>query len=164
MSWKIEIYQAKPNPAGKDRTAWGSPRQEQLLGEWVDLRNVGDTSVPLSISHLSDIEFSQNCVPTKNPAIYWNGSSAQSLSPGQIVRVHTGKSVYSLSMLNEDRVGVHLHAYAEKGNFVLNNKCGDIIRVWWKSSDGKLNREDEAAYDPNPAEGSILKRVGNKLI
>ena len=164
MSWKIEICRAKPNPVGKDRAAWGSPRQEQLLGEWVDLRNIGDTPVTLSTIHLGDIEFSQNCIPAKNSTIYWKGSSTQSLSPQQILRVHAGKSLYSSSMLDEDRVGAHLHAYAEKGNFVLNNRCGDVISVWWIGNDGKWHEEDKANYDPNLPEGAILTRVGSKLI
>ena len=163
MSWKVVICRAKPNPAGKDRVG-GYPSNEQLLGEWVDLQNTGDAPVTLSRIHLSDVRFSQSCVPEGQPIIYWNGSDSQSLASGQIVRVHTGKSLYSSGMLNEDRAGVHLHAYAEKGNFVLNNKCGDIIGVWRIGSDGKWIKEDGASYDPNPPEGAILRRVGDKLI
>lgn len=164
MSWQILICRAKPNPAGKDRTPLGGPRQEQLLGEWVDLQNTGDASVNLSTLHLSNFEFLSGCVRKENPTIYWDGSADEKLAPNQILRVHTGKSLYSASMLNEDRNGVNLHAYAEKGNFVLNNKCGDILGVWWKDRDGKWHNEDTASYDPNPPEGAILRRIGPKLM
>jgi len=162
MSWKVVICRAKPNPAGKDRVG-GYPRNEQLLGEWVDLQNVGDAPVSLTTLHLSNVTFSQNCVPGNN-TIYWSGTGTQSLTPGQILRVHTGKSMYSSSMQSQDWAGAHLHAYAEKGNFVLNNKCGDAIAVWWKGNDEKWNQEDRASYDPNPPEGAVLRRVGDKLI
>jgi len=62
-----------------------------------------------------------------------------------------------------DRFGVDIHAYAERGSFVLNNDCGDVISVWWIDSDKKFHREDSAEYDPDPPEGAILKRVGPKL-
>lgn len=61
MSWKILVYRAKPNPAGKDR-AYGYPQQQQLLGEWVDLQNTGDASVSLSSLHLYHENFlSREC-------------------------------------------------------------------------------------------------------
>jgi len=162
MAWKILICRAKPNPAGKDR-AGGYPRHEQLLGEWVDLRNTGDAAVVLSTIHLSNMQFSQNCIPNGQPNIYWNGSSNQTLAPGQILRVHTGKSTYSYLMSDEDKIGVDLHVYAEKGNFVLNNKCGDVLAVLWRYNN-EWRKEDGSFYDPNPPEGAILKRVGDKLV
>jgi hypothetical protein len=163
MSWKILICKAKPNPTGKDR-AFGSPRQEQLLGEWVDLQNTGDTPVSLSRLTLCHMEFSSQGVPHDNSTPYWTGKPEEMLSPGQIARVHTGKSVYANYMAYEDKQGVSLHSFAEEGNFVLNNDYGDIISIWWKDKDNKWQKEDIASYDPNPPEGAILKRSGNKLI
>lgn len=162
MSWKIQITRAKPNPAGKDKSR-GTPIPAQLLGEWVDLKNIGDGSVSFSTLHLANSEFSHNCTITKQAAIYWTGVSGQ-LSPGEIVRVHTGRSYDSHLMATDDKLGVNYHAYAERGSFVLNNDCGDNLSVWWKSSDGKWNQDDVASYDPNPPEGEILQRVGSKLV
>lgn len=163
MSWKILIYRAKPNPAGKDRVS-GYPQQQQLLGEWVDLQNTGDAAVNLSTLNLCHVQFSNQGVPEDKPTIYWTGKYGEVLNPGQVLRVHTGKSEHAGSMAYNDAQGVHLHAFAEKGNFVLNNNYGDVISVWWKGQDGKWNKEDAAGYDPNPPEGVILKRVGDKLI
>lgn len=163
MSWKIEIHRVKPNPQGKDK-AGAYPKPEQLLGEWVDLKNTGDSSVSLGTLHLANNHFDANCKVTKADVTYWNGSASVSISPGQTVRVHSGKSSASWAMNLEDKSGVDLHSYAERGNFVLNNKCGDTLSVWWKSSDGKWHEEDRASYDANPTEGKILKRSGNKLV
>ena len=164
MSWQIRIIRAKPNPAGKDKNYMGIPKKDQLLGEWADLQNTGDASVRLSTIHLCHTEFSPNCTPKENPTTYWSGKDTETLNVGQIVRVHTGESLYSSIMEFSDQIGVHLHAFAEKGSFVLNNKCGDIISVWWKNQQNEWCREDIASYDPNPPEGRILKRVGAKLI
>jgi hypothetical protein len=60
-------------------------------------------------------------------------------------------------MKPEDKGTVAWRAFAERDNFVLNNKCGDTVYVTW-------NSKDAASYDPNPAEGRVLKRVGSKLI
>lgn len=163
MSWKIEIHRAKPNPAGKDRSQYGVS-EEQLLAEWVDLKNVGDASVALSTLNLAHLEFESGCRPKSSPSIYWTGPSSGVLSPGQIIRVHTGKSSEFRRMRQEDQNGVHLHGYAEKGNFVLNNKCGDALSVWWKGSDQKWHKDDEAAYDPNPPDGAVLVRRAQKLV
>jgi len=163
MSWKILVCRAKPNPAGKDR-AYGYPQQQQLLGEWADLQNTGDAAVNLSTLNLCHVQFSSQGVPEDKPTIYWTGEYGKVLNPGQIVRVHTGKSAYASSMAYDDAQGVHLHSYAEKGNFVLNNDYGDVISVWWKDKDGNWHKEDTAGYDPKPPEGVVLRRVGDKLI
>lgn len=164
MSWKVQIIKAKPNPYGKDRTYGGSAKHEKLLGEWVDLKNIGDDSVNLSVLNLCHTEFSGNCVPNEKPSIYWTGPTGKYLQPQEIVRVHTGYSQYSHLMSSEDRSGVHYHAYAERGNFVLNNDCGDLISVWWKDRSGNWQQEDKAGYSPNPPEGAVLIRSGNLLV
>jgi hypothetical protein len=163
MSWKLQITQAKPNPAGKDKNRW-SPKPDHLLGEWVDMKNVGDGSVSLSLIHLAHREFSGNCIPKDKPVVYWSGLSGISLQPGEIVRVHTGRSQDAWQMAAIDQIGVNYHAYAESGSFVLNNDCGDSISVWWKGSDGNFNHEDVATYDANPPDGAILYRSGSKLV
>lgn len=162
---KLFIFRAKPNPAGKDLTAWGSPKAEQLLAEWVDLKNISESTIRLSEIGLCHTEFSQDCVPHDRPTVYWNGRAGEELQPGEIVRVHTGKSRDAYCMRDEDQQGVHHHAFAESGSFVLNNKCGDILSVWRKDSDGKWSEKlDGASYDPNPPDGEVLERSGNKLV
>jgi hypothetical protein len=163
MSLQILVYRSKPNPAGKDR-AYGYPQQQQLLGEWVDLQNNGDVAVNLSILNLCHVQFSSQGVPEHKPTIYWTGKYGEVLNPGQILRVHTGRSGYIGNMAYDDAHGVYSHAFAEKGNFVLNNNYGDVVSVWWKGQDSEWNRGDAARYDSNPPEGAILRRVGDKLI
>ncbi len=162
MAWQIQINRAKPNPTGKDKSG-SYPIPQQLLGEWVDLKNIGDANVTLSMLHLSDTDFEPGC-GAKQPTIYWNGSQYTTLKPGEIVRVHTGKSADVASMRSEDKSGVHYHAYAEKGNFVLNNTCGDTLAVWYKDKDGKWRQDDEASYSPKPPEGTVLYRAGASLV
>lgn len=163
MSWKLQITQTKPNPAGKDKNRW-SPKADHLLGEWVDLRNIGGASVTLSLIHLAHREYSDNCVRKEKPVIYWTGSSATIVQPGETVRLHTGRSSDAWQMASADRSGVNYHAYAESGSFVLNNDCGDEMSIWWKGSDGNFHLEDVAGYDANPPDGAILYRSGNKLV
>lgn len=162
MSWQIQIIRAKPNPTGKD-TNHHRPIASQLLGEWVDLKNIGDAAVAASVLNLADSTFGPGCVIKEKAQIYWNGSSI-TLKPGETVRVHTGRSADSWQMAQVDRDGVNHHAYAESGSFVLNNDCGDNVSVWWKDQDGKWYCEDAASYRPKPTEGKILQRVGAELI
>ena len=61
----------------------------------------------------------------------------------------------------EDRDGVNYHAWANSGSFVLNNDCGDTLRLWANINGWKLI--DSAGYSPNPPEGAILVRRGDKL-
>lgn len=164
MSWQIQIYRAKPNPSGKDRPRYGQPDPRQLLAEWVDLKNVGDAGVNLSTLNLAHLQFDAQGNRLPNPVIYWTGPSSEVLSPGETVRVHTGKSSDSHQMLSEDRVGVEIHAFAESGNFVLNNKQGDELSVWWRTNESKWQEDDRASYYPNPPEGAVLLRSGQKLV
>jgi hypothetical protein len=161
MSWIIQIHRAKPNPVGKDKDRWGTPKPQQLLGEWADLKNIGDQAVSSVLIRLSNTEFHASCVPKPSPSFYWEGHV--SLQPGEILRVHTGRSIDVLKMSPEDWRGVNQHAYAERGSFVLNNDCGDLLGVYWQGSDRNLHKEDSASYDPNPPEGEVLIRNGSKL-
>lgn len=163
MAWKIQIYRCKPNPAGKDKND-GSPIAEKLVKEWVDLKNTGDTSVFFSTLNLANTTFTDACSVTNPTRIYWVGGGTNALEPGKILRVHTGKSINSGLLALEDQMMADYHAYAESGNFILNNKCGDKLSVLWKSSDGKWNTEDSAKYAPNPTEGKILTRSGDSLV
>lgn len=162
MSWQVQIIRAKPNPAGKDRNQ-SYPIKQQLLGEWVDLKNVGDQAVSLTTLNLAHTEFDDRCSIKTESQIYWKGSAVY-LNPGQTVRVHTGRSADTAHMAAEDRAGVDLHAYAERDNFALNNRCGDNLSVWWKNSSDQWQNEDKASYDPNPPDGAVLVRRGNKLV
>ncbi|HYE32902.1 MAG TPA: hypothetical protein VEH27_15855 [Methylomirabilota bacterium] len=66
-------------------------------------------------------------------------------------------------MAAHDQQGVDYHAFADSGNFVLNNECGDSISVWWNNA-GTWEPEDAATYARHPGEGAILIRFGDKLV
>lgn len=160
--WKIQIIRCKPNPAGKDRNYYG-PHPSQLVGEWVDLKNIGDTSVNLSIINLFHREFNSNCTST-GWGHYWGGNKFGELKPGQSLRIHTGKQSDFFHATAIDRTGVDMHQFAERSQFALNNRCGDTISVDWRNSEGKMVPEDSATYHPNPPEGAVLIRSGELLI
>lgn len=163
MSWKIQIAKAKPNPAGKDKSR-DRPIAAQLLGEWVDLKNVGDAAVAFSTLNLSHSQFGPGCQLKERASIYWTGAASGTLSPGETVRIHTGRESESYLMAGEDRTGVNHHAYANSGSFVLNNDCGDNLGVWWQGTDKQWHQDDVTDYDAYPPEGHILRRVGSKLV
>lgn len=164
MSWKIEIHRAKPNPTGKDKSG-NCPIAGQLLAEWVDLKNTGDAPVLLSTLNLAHREFGENCTVKSEATIYWTGQAGVALQPGQIVRVHTGHRRDAALMNAIDQNGANVHDYAESGMFVLNNKCGDSLGVWWKTeADNQWRKEDATSYGANPIEGKILQRLGAILI
>ena len=160
---KLVIVRAKPNPLGKD-AAHHQAKPEQLLGEWVDLQNNNSSVVSLGGLSVAHQEFTGNCVPKQNCTIYWEGSSGDTVMPGQIVRLHTGRKRDVSVIRQEDWKGADLHVFAEKDWFVLNNVCGDTITLWSKDSNGEWVREDRASYDRNPREGAVLKRDGDRLV
>lgn len=159
----LQVSQAKPNPTGKDKYSSGISKPEQLLGEWVDVKNIGNEAVPLSSLKLSHRTFLSNCTYTGRDEAYWVGSGIDLLQPNKTIRIYTGRRSDAPLMNPADRLGADLFAFAEKSNFVLNNKCGDTITVTWQSTYG-TSQSDAASYDPNPPEGVVLKRNGSKLI
>lgn len=162
MSKILQIVKAKPNPAGKDKV-FGTPKAEQLLSEWVDVKNVGTESIQFSSMSLTHTEFNNLCRATGNVDTYWKSSGDKFLQPGQVIRIHTGRLSDEHLMNPNDKKGCDWHGYANRGNFVLNNACGDILTVAWRDSYGVMQK-DTVSYDPNPPEGAILERKGNKLV
>lgn len=159
----LQVFQAKPNPIGKDKTSAGIPKPEQLLGEWVDIKNVGSLPIRFSSIQVYHTLFNQACQVIGQPERFWTGTGQDSLQPGQILRIHTGRSRDQHLRTLADQTGANWYAYAERDNFALNNRCGDKIIVTWQDSQGRALR-DEASYAPKPPEGAILKRVGTQLV
>lgn len=163
MSTQLQVFRAKPNPIGKDKTSGGIPKPEQLLGEWVDIRNIGTESLPFSRMELSHTLYGPRCEVTGRREAYWTGGGATSLEQGQIIRIHTGQKAHEALMNSVDRGDVPWRGFAERSNFVLNNQCGDVISIAWH--DGRGNRySDIASYRANQPEGAILTRVGHELV
>ena len=162
MSTQLQIFRAKPNPFGKDKTIGGVAKPEQLLGEWVDIRNIGTESVRFSSMQLSHTLYTSRCEETGRTDVYWSPGGTESLAPGRQIRVYTGRRGDEAVMKPEDKAP-DWKGFAERSNFVLNNTCGDVIKVVW--TDGAGNRwSDTAAYQPSPPEGAVLTRAGNMLV
>jgi hypothetical protein len=160
MSTSLQIYRAKPNPAGKDRSVHG-PKPEQLIAEWADIKNTGNETISFGSVDLHHTKFGRTCAEIHGSESYWKGASNE-FAPGQVLRVHTGSRRYENLLSEEDKGSVDWRAFAERSNFVLNNVCGDMISVFWVN-EFKQWIHDSASYDPNPPEGVILYRRGSKL-
>jgi hypothetical protein len=157
MSFHLQVYRAKPNPAGKDRSRSG-PKPEQLVAEWVDIKNVGTQDVAFASFELHHTTFKPGCI-ADGTECYWKVPQATGgLAPGQILRVHTGSKRLEGTLSAEDRgLDVNWSTYAERENFALNNDCGDLITVVWADDAGK-RWKDSAGYGPRPPEGVVLYR------
>lgn len=150
------ITQAKPNPAGKDRTAKAFTPRAQLAGEWVDFKNTAP-----NIINLENVELYHYA--------YLSGGGCEwrlvtgftgSLPAGCVVRVHSGEQISLSEMHFEDRVGADYHIFSYK-NYVWNNSRKDYPRLWYSASRQWI---DQTEYNSYPTEGKILERVGDKLI
>src|SRR5262245_53250327 len=118
MSSNLQVYRVKPNPAGKDRTRSG-PVPEQLVAEWVDVKNVGNEPVGFATMELHDTTFAPGC-RADGTECYWKTPQATgSLAPGEVLRVYTGSKRFEGTLSAQDRGSdVTWRAFAERGNFV----------------------------------------------
>lgn len=151
---KLEIWRAKPNPVGKDKFH-GTPKPRQLNGEWTEIKNSSGAAVDLGGLKLSHTLYDAQGKPEPKPEVYWIAPKGLSLAAGEVLRVHTGHRDAGLDL--EDETGADEHAYAEHGNFKLNNAEGDRLYL-------STVTPDSAYYDPNVREGAVLVRLGDKLV
>lgn len=150
------ITQAKPNPAGKDRTPTAFTPRAQLAGEWVDFKNITTNPVSLDSVELYHYAYLSGGGNEWQLVTGFTGS----LPSGQIVRVHSGEPIPLSEMRLEDRTGADYHIFSYK-NYVWNNSQKDYPRLWHKTSQQWI---DQTVYETYPTEGKILKRVGDNLI
>lgn len=150
----LRIIRAKPNPRGKDRAGTYTP-PVQLAAEWVDIQNDGNEPFPLEPIILCHLAYQPGCREPK-----WEKMTpfTGTLQPGKIVRVHSGSAIPLTEMHPVDILGADHHIFTGR-NYVWNNTCGDAPALW----DGRMY-EDKAGYDPQPPEGVVLHRVGDKLV
>jgi hypothetical protein len=166
MSLSLRIYQAKPNPTGRDRedrTDRNLTRPELLLGEWVDIENNGIELITFSRIQLHHTLFNELCQTRGQTEKYWSAEGTGLLKPGQILRVHTGRHQDKSLMSEVDEEDADWHAYAERADFVLNNRCGEIIVLTWQDEEGR-EYKDVASYAPHPPADVILIRSENQLV
>ncbi len=162
----LQIIQAKPNPAGKDKhkdlNGVGAHEPRKLFGEWVDIRNTGDHAVHFSAIQVRHALFDDRCYTTGENDLYWLGASDDFLKPGQVLRIHAGKREDSHLMTFDDQSGADWHSFVECDDFVFNIMCGDKIIVTWRNSLDQVH-QDWVCYAPHPPEDAVLKRSGNLL-
>lgn len=144
----LKIIKAKPNPFGKDHYAFSTP-QQQLAGEWVDIKNESSDSI-----RLDDLELHHWAYTTNGEEWEKVLGFSGTLSAGYIVRVHSGESIPISEMLEVDRIGANHHLFTGK-NYVWNNDKLDKPSILSRESKGWV---DNTWYDAYPGEGVILKR------
>lgn len=154
----LRVVQLKPNPVGKDRNRFGTLSPAQLGAEWVDFKNIGIVAEDLQNVRLYHVAYAIG-----EPHGHWEEimSFQGSLPPGQVVRVHSGQSRDTSVLRQEDLLGADYHLFTGKDSYVWNNQKGDIAAL---GDGGVSNLIDRASYDPNPPEGTVLVRIGEKLV
>jgi len=154
----LHTYRLKPNPRGKDRPPHGGPSAAQLGAEWVDLRN-SDTSP----KNLQGVKLYHLAFRNGRPS-HWDLIMPLKgvLHPKKVLRIHAGPGPESI--LNpEDKSGADHHLFTGRNQYVWNNAEGDTSRLTeWLN--GQEQETDRASYDPNPPEGAVLVRSGDKLV
>jgi hypothetical protein len=154
----LRVVQLKPNPIGKDRPRFGAPSPAQLGAEWVDFKNTGVVAVNLQNVWLYHVAYAPGELYGHWEAIT---DFTGSLPPGKVVRVHSGQNRDISVLRQEDLLGADYHLFTGKDSYVWNNQKGDTAAL----GDGSvLDLIDRAPYDPNPPEGVVLVRIGEKLV
>lgn len=150
----LQTTKAKPNPSGKDRSRFFTP-QQQLAGEWIDIQNTG--SLPISLNNLEVYHLAYKMTGTEwEKVIVLSGM----LPAGKIVRIHSGREIPLLQLLEIDRIGAEYHIFTGK-NYVWNNDQVDKPSIF----NSQLKKwEDQTWYDKYPPEGIVLKRDNGKLV
>lgn len=151
------IARIKPNPVGKDRTRHGGATAAQLGAEWIDIKNRSAGRVGLAGIELYHLVFRPGQKPEFEKVVDLTGD----LDRGQTLRIHSGQ-VRPLHVLHqEDLAGAELHGFTGRDAYVWNNAEGDGPGLWRPSTKGWVDR---TSYDPNPPEGMVLVRTGDKLL
>ena len=157
----LTVSQLKPNPAGRDRGAFGAS-PAQLAAEWVDVHNSGATTCDLAGVALHHRAYVGSSSEWKwAPVIDSSSALTGVLRPGQTLRVHSGR-VRPLSVVRaEDISGAELHAFTGRDAYIWNNANGDTAGIWHATREVWIDR---AEYVPYPPEGVILVRSGALLV
>jgi hypothetical protein len=151
----LMIYQAKPNPSGKDSYKTYIP-PEVIAGEWIDIYNHSLFSVSIenySICHKA----------YKDDGSYeyeLAGTLSGILPAKNVLRLHSGGFLKTYQMYPIDREGADIHVFTGKG-YIWNNDKSDTPLIY---DYGQKKIIDSATYNAYPPEGIILRRSGDKLL
>lgn len=152
----LTVSQAKPNPAGKDRYPINIPNY-QLAGEWIDFKNSGIINMSLDNIKLYHIAYTR-----EKPEGEWEEvmEFQGTLKVGEVIRIHSGGETPLTSLRPIDVTGADYHLFTGK-NYIWNNDKSDTVGLWNTTQKVWV---DKAKYNTNPAEGKILKRLGEMLV
>jgi hypothetical protein len=154
---KLTIIRIKPNPAGKDRPPHGGPSPAQLAAEWVDFRNDQGQDVSLNGVSVWHLTYAPGRAPDWAKIQTFSGT----LPSGKIVRVHSGQKRELSVIRPEDLAAADYHVFTGEDEYVWNNRQGDSPLLFVEATKTTIDR---ASYDPNPPEGVVLVRTGDKLV
>lgn len=153
----LQISRIKPNPRGKDRTRLGHASPEQLGAEWVDVRNAGGSVAELGGIQLCHRAYSDDGTSRMTVVTSLSGQ----LGSGRTIRVHAGQHRGEGVLRHEDQIGADRHVFTGTDQYVWNNEEGDTAALF---DTGQERYVDEASYAPNPPEGIVLVRSGDRLV
>ncbi len=155
----LKIIQAKPNPLGKDKFGRNIIPELQLAGEWIDIKNEGDSGV-----HLNGLKIYHLAYKVDNPewdkVFEFDFGDEDVLLSKQVLRLHSGGFIQEDQLLEIDRIGADHHVFTGK-NYIWNNDKIDKPGIW----NPRLEKwVDQTWYDSYPPDGVILKRNNGKLV
>lgn len=154
---KLTIIRIKPNPAGKDRPPHDGPTPAQLAAEWVDFRNDEGQDVVLNGVSLWHLTYA----PGREPQWAKIQTFSGQLPAAEIVRVHSGRKRALSVVRSEDLAGADHHVFTGEDLYVWNNKQGDKPLLFFEAARKTI---DQTSYAPNPPEGVVLVRAGDRLV
>lgn len=155
----LKIIQAKPNPLGKDKFGRNIIPNQQLAGEWIDIKNEGNLEIHLN--GLQVYHFAYKPEGNKfEKVIEFNFGDKDVLLSGKVLRIHSGGFMPVGQLLTIDQIGVDYHKFTGK-NYIWNNDKIDKPSIW----NPRLKKWiDQTWYDSYPPDGVILERNNGKLV
>jgi hypothetical protein len=154
---RLTLIRIKPNPTGKDRPRSGAPSPAQLAAEWLDFRNDHSRDVSLNGVSLWHLTYAAGRAPAWAKIMTFSGT----LPTGKMVRVHSGQKREPPVVRPEDLAGADYHLFTGKDEYVWNNRQGDTPLLYVEATKTTI---DKASYDPNPPEGVVVVRAGEKFV
>jgi hypothetical protein len=153
----IRLYRLKLGPTGADRPSTGT-QQFRQPGDWVDVRNEGPSATRINGLCLYHLE---HLGPGTQPEYRFIVTLPEcSLKPGEVLRLHSGPRRDLALLYAEDRNGADWHVFTSGESHFWNRRDGDTALLYAAAS---KETTDVATFDPNPPEGVVLWRQGDRF-
>ncbi len=155
----LKIIQAKPNPLGKDKFGKNIIPNQQLAGEWIDIKNEGNDGIHLNGLEVYHLAYKPEGEELER-VIQFDFGNIDVLPSKQVLRLHSGGFIPENQLLEIDRIGADHHVFTGK-NYIWNNDKIDKPRIWNPRLEKWI---DQTWYDSYPPDGVILERNNGKLV